>query len=83
MSSDWLITLITQRTSACNTSSDMIKDVLGVDTGTVDTSLVGSEIATEDETCASDLFVVGADLFVLPKKSVIDCVKGLCLCFVI
>ena len=66
------ISLITQRASACNTSSDMIKDLLGDDTGTVDTSLVCSGIATEDETCSPDLLVVGADLFVPPKKSVID-----------
>ena len=59
---------MTQRTSACNTSSDMIKDKLGDDTGTVDTSLVGSGIATEDETCLPDLLVVGADLFVPPKN---------------
>ena len=49
----------------------MIKDLLGVDTGTVDTSLVCSGIATEDETCLPDLLVVGADLFVLPKKSIV------------
>ena len=65
-----VISLITQRTSACNTSSDMINDVLGDDTGTVDTSLVCSGIATKDETCSSDLLVVGADLFASPKKSV-------------
>ena len=53
----------------------MIKDVLGDDTGTVDTSLVCSGIATEDETCLPDLFIP-------PKKSVIDCVKGLGLCFI-
>ena len=75
--------LITPRTSACNSSSDMLKDLLGNDTSTVDTSLVCSVIATEDETCSPDLLVVGADLFVLPKKSVINCVKGLCLCFII
>ena len=67
-----MITLITQRTFACNTSSDMIKDVLGDNTGTVDTLLVCSGIATEDETCSPDLLVVGADLFVPPKKSLID-----------
>ena len=61
----------------------MIKDMLGDDTGAVDTSLVCSGIATEDETCSPDLLVVGADLFVPSKKSVIDCVKGLGLCFVI
>ena len=59
----------------------MIKDVLGDDTSTVDTSLICSEIATEKKTCLPDLLVVGTDLFVPPKKSVIDCVKGLCLCF--
>ena len=59
----------------------MIKDVLGDDTGTVDTSLVCSGIATENETCLPDLLVVGADLFVPPKKSGIDCVKGLCWIF--
>ena len=67
-----MITLITQRTFACNTSSDMIKDVLGDNTGTVHTLLVCSGIATEDETCSPDLLVVGADLFVPPKKSLID-----------
>ena len=50
-----------QRTSACNTSSDMIKDLLGDDTGTVHTSLVCSGIATKDETCSPDSLVVGAD----------------------
>ena len=53
----------------------MIKNVLGDDTCTVDTSLVCSGLATEDETCSPDLVVVGADLFVPPKKSVIYCVK--------
>ena len=52
----------------------MIKDVLGDDTGTVDTSLVCSGIATVDETCLPDLLVVDTDLFVPPKKSVIDSV---------
>ena len=52
----------------------MIEDVLGDDTGTVDTSLVCSVIATMDETSSPDSLVVDADLFVLPKKSVIDCV---------
>ena len=61
----------------------MIKDVLGDDIGTVDTSLVCSGIATEDETCSPDSLVVGADLFVPLKKSVVDCVKGLCLFFII
>ena len=56
----------------------MIKNVLGDDTGTADTSLDCSGITTEDETCLPDLLVVGADLFALPEKSVIDCVKGLC-----
>ena len=46
----------------------MIKDVLGDDTGTVDTSLVCSKTTTENETCLLDLLVVDADLFVLPKK---------------
>ena len=53
----------------------MIKDVLGDDTGTVDTSLVCLGLATEDETCLRDLLVVDADLFVQPKKPVINCVK--------
>ena len=57
----------------------MIKNVDGDDICTVDTSLVCSGIATEDETCLLDLLVVGTDLFVLPKKSVTDCVKELCL----
>ena len=57
----------------------MIKDVLGDNISTVDTSLVCSGIATKDETCLPDLLVVGADLFVPPKKSVIDCVKELSL----
>ena len=61
----------------------MIEDVLGDDISTVDTSLACSEIATKDESCLPDLLVVGAHLFVLPKKSVTDCVKGLCLCFMI
>ena len=55
------------------TSSDMIKDVLGDDAGTVDTSLVSSEIGTRNETCSPDSLVVGTDLFVSSKKSVIDC----------
>ena len=63
--------------------SDTIKDVLGDDTSTVDTSLVCSGLTTEDETCLPDLLVAGPDLFVPPKKSVIDCEKGLCLCFII
>ena len=37
----------------------MIKNVLGDDTSTVDTSLVCSEIATENKTCLPDLLVVG------------------------
>ena len=55
----------------------MVKDVLGDDTSTVNTSLVCSGIATEDETCSPDLLVVGVNLFVSPKKSVIDCGKDL------
>ena len=46
----------------------MTKDVLGDDTGTVDTSLVCSEIATEDKTYSPDLLVVDADLFVLQRS---------------
>ena len=64
---------MTQITSACNIFSDMTKNVLGYDIGTIDTSLVCSGIATEDETCSTDSLVVDADLFVPPKKSVIDC----------
>ena len=51
----------------------MINGVLGDETGTVDTSLVCSRIATEDETCSPDSLVVDTDLFVPPKKSVINC----------
>ena len=61
----------------------MINDKLGDDIGTVDTLLVCSGIATENETCLPDSLAVGADSFVPPKKSVVDCVKGLCLCFMI
>ena len=50
----------------------MIKDLLGDDTSTADTSLVCSGTVTEDETCSPDSLVGGADLFVPPKKSVID-----------
>ena len=49
--------------------------MLGDDTSTVHTSLVCSGLATEDETCLLDLLMVGADLFVPPNKSVINCVK--------
>ena len=53
----------------------MTKDLLGNDTGTVDTLLVYSGIATEDETCLPDLFIPR-------KKPVIYRVKGLALCFI-
>ena len=49
-----VITLITQRTSACNTSYGKIKNVLANDNGTVDASLVCSGVATEDEICSPD-----------------------------
>ena len=67
MSSE-VITLITQRTSASNTFSDIIKDKLGDDNGTgvFRNSYRGL-------TCSPDSLVLGAHLFVLPKKSVIDC----------
>ena len=52
--------------------------MLGDDIGTVDTSLVCSVIVTENETCSPDSLVVGTDLFVQPKKSVIDCKDFAC-----